>query len=628
MNWQTCADSNKVTATRSNLVLENNLTQTLENYLQAWDFVTSDPGWLTDKNTRFLFLLDGFDELLLEGRASGGLKEFLQQVELFQRQSHHRFLITGRPLALQGIDRLITQTKCLERVELQPMSNQQQQIWLDKWQQKVGELEADRFQQFLQTCPEDVREKLAREPLLLYLLARLHREEQLNVQMFEGTTGIQAKIRIYDESVQWVLEKQRQNENLRLTGLEPEALRRVLTEAALCVVQSGNETAKVTMLEARLKATNNPVAELIQQAKQETAISDDRALNNLLTTFYLKPASGDRSGSVEFAHKSFGEFLFAERLKEAIEDWSKPGDKRRSEFYVSDKDLHWEIYDLLGYGGLTPEIVEYLMGLLDRDQQVDWIRLFKRLEDFYIRWCEGEFIDADPPTLPQQKMLSFRALLEDRGTQLGQRQVDVYAGLNVMILLLALHRYARNRDELKEILVFRPYCKIYPGQTHNYKLLEAIGYSHCIHIDAFRHIVGVFLNGADLSRANIRGTFLRQSNLRDANLSNTFLRGTFLIQSDLGNVSFNNAYLAGIFPQEANLNNANFRNANLIGANFSRADLESADFSNANLANIIWDTKTNWKNVKGLETAVNVPEELKQQLGLIEEDEESEDEIV
>ena len=67
--------------------LKDNLTDTLENYLNTVDFVTSDSGWLTDKNTRFLFLLDGFDELLLEGRASGGLKEFLQQVEQFQKDA-------------------------------------------------------------------------------------------------------------------------------------------------------------------------------------------------------------------------------------------------------------------------------------------------------------------------------------------------------------------------------------------------------------------------------------------------------------------------------------------------------------------------------------------------------------
>ena len=42
-----------------------------ENTLKAAvdrDFAVNDDGWLTDKNIRFLFLLDGFDELLMQGR--------------------------------------------------------------------------------------------------------------------------------------------------------------------------------------------------------------------------------------------------------------------------------------------------------------------------------------------------------------------------------------------------------------------------------------------------------------------------------------------------------------------------------------------------------------------------------
>jgi hypothetical protein len=73
------------------------------------------------------------------------------------------------------------------------------------------------FQQFLQACPAEIQDNLAREPLLLYLSGnRMHREQRLNVQMFAEAEGIKAKIRIYDESVKWVLDKQRQDENLRL----------------------------------------------------------------------------------------------------------------------------------------------------------------------------------------------------------------------------------------------------------------------------------------------------------------------------------------------------------------------------------------------------------------------------
>ncbi len=486
--------------------LAGNLTDTLNTYLQNLDFVTSDSGWLTDKNTRFLFLLDGFDELLLEGRASGGLKEFLLQVQDFQRHLHHRFLITGRPLALQGIERQLSQTQQLERVAILPMNDEIRHIWLEKWANKVGTQEADNFQHFLEACPSEIKDNLALEPLLLYLLGRMHREQALTAAMFAGTSDqITAKIRIYDEAVNWVIEKQRQDENLRLTALEPEDLRRFLAEAALCVVQSGNECARVAMLEARLKDTHNPVAELLETARKETQLEQPKALNNLLAAFYIKPASGDRGGSVEFTHKSFGEFLFAERLIESCIDWTRTVTRHRRE--VDDLNIETmdkQIYDLLGYGPLTPEIVQYLPGLWAKNPEVKPIRLFERLQDFYLRWCEGEFIDAPQTTLPQIKMRLLKEQLGEVETQLGQRQVDLYTGLNVMILLLELHRYAKTQEALKDKIYFYPCGE--PNTDHFVpeRLLEIIGYSHCLGVFAFLKIIGFYLSGADLSGANLR----------------------------------------------------------------------------------------------------------------------------
>ncbi|NET60479.1 MAG: NACHT domain-containing protein [Symploca sp. SIO2E6] len=119
---------------------KDNIEETISSAI-GWDFATQDKDWLTDRNTRFLFLLDGFDELLLERGASTELQQFLEQVALFQKrcaensERGHRVIITGRPMALYGIERLMPPN--LERVEILPMSRQIQQQWLDKWQKVV-----------------------------------------------------------------------------------------------------------------------------------------------------------------------------------------------------------------------------------------------------------------------------------------------------------------------------------------------------------------------------------------------------------------------------------------------------------------------------------------------------------
>ncbi len=661
--------------------LANNLTTTLETYLENLDFVQSDRGWLTDRNQRFLFLLDGFDELLLQSGVKGGdtdgLKEFLEQVTSFQKDSHHRFVITGRPLALQGIDRLISQSKNLVRLTLCPMQDDARGLWLDKWAAKFGEAEVCNFANFLNDCPDDVKNKLAREPLLLYLLGRMHRDQAISAAELQGTSGMRSKIKIYDAVINWVLEKQRGNENRRITGLKCDELRQLLTEAALCVVQSGNEMARLKTLEARLaKDSNSPIAALIEKSRQETDVSEQKALNNLLTTFYIKPAAKDQEGSIEFAHKSFGEFLFAERLKEAIEDWSKPGKRRRGQYLVPDDQLHGEIYDFFGYGGLTQEITDYLTVMLEDSPEWNPVILFERLNDFWERWCDGEFIDALSDSLPQRKMRLLREQMPDREKKLGLRQVDVYAGLNIFILLLGLHRYAQTQDGLKDQIHFYPSGKLMDDCPSKSRLLQIIHYSDCLEIEGFSAVVGfamsgvdlegiylggvdlggvnlrcanlirvdlsgadlfgvdlgeanlgnadlrgIYLRGADLGSAelggaNLGGANLRCSNLGGAYLSDADLRGAYLRGADLGGADLSSAYLSGTDLSDAYLGGADLRGADLHGTDLRGANLHDADLSDTNLDDIRWDQSTNWAGLIGLKTARNVPESLKQQLGL------------
>ncbi|EAW36163.1 pentapeptide repeat-containing protein [Lyngbya sp. PCC 8106] len=631
----------------------NDINETLATVIDR-DFTRIDRGWLTDQNTRFLFLLDGFDELLLERGKGNDLKFFLEQVADFQKrcsrnnEQGHQVLITGRPLALYGIERLMPTN--LERVEIIPMDETIQQQWLEKWKTVVdsdptiAETKTDNFWQFLQDerCPQQAKD-LAKEPLLLYLLAVLHRDEQLHIDMFENANVGQAKILIYEQALEWVLNKQRtedgDNLNPKYTGLEPEDLRSLLAEAGLCVVQSGREFAKIQMIESRLLEKEDEGAkELIEKARQT---GSEEALKNALAAFYLK--SGTADNSVEFFHKSFGEFLCAERMTETLKEWTQKTVKRRKTSYtVTTKELEWQVYDLFGYGNLTAEIVEYLMALLLKKfikNEIYFAVLFERLHEFYLRWCDGEFIEATEETLPQKKARQ----LQQQDIERGQRQVDIYTGLNVMILLFELHRYGQSKEELKEKLQFHPCGQPESEEFHPYRLLKIIGYADSLIVRAFLAIVGQFLSDAnlrtsDLSGADLRTADLRSANLIRANLSDANLRSANLSGANLSGVYLNSADLRRANLNDANLNDAdlsgaNLRSADLSGADLSGADLSVADFSSANLGaanlgaanlsganlsgvnlnNIRWDSDTKWSNVVGLEEAINVPEKWKEQ---------------
>ncbi|NEP63740.1 MAG: NACHT domain-containing protein, partial [Symploca sp. SIO2G7] len=656
---------------------EPNIENTLRAAVKA-DFAKNDNGWLTDSNTRFLFLLDGFDELRLEGRTTGGIEKFLKQIGNLQAscqnnpQLGHRFLVTGRELALQGIEQFLPRN--LKRVEIALMDEQLQQRWLGKWEKQVGKSKASIFKKFLQaeTCPERVKQ-LAQEPLLLYLLAAMHRDGKLTVHMFKGANRTEAKILIYQTALDWVLTQQRPEQlNFELTEQETEDLQRILTEAGLCVTQAGGESASIAMIEERLKGDDG-AKELLEKAKQRLG---DNPLRNALAAFYMRPADTGE-GAVEFVHKSFGEFLCAKCLQESLEEWTESG-RRRQRFYLDDEQLAEKMYDLLGYGGLTPEIVEYLMALLTVSQEFRPIELFERLENFYLRWCDGEFIDIPENTLPQ----NTKRQLQNQGISLGQRQVDIYSGLNTMILLLELHRYAQRRDDLKDKVTFHPCAQSDSEGFDTQRLFRIISYCNSIKLNTFRETVGSYLSGTNFSRvelsganlsgvnfsranlsgvnfsraelghANLRGANLsraelsladlRGANLRSANLGGTQLSRADLSLANLGGTQlsradFRGANLRGVDLNCADLRGANLSLANLRGADLSYVDLSGtelkgadlslvnltggnltgANFSHANLRNISWDEETKWENVKGLEIAINVPKALLRELGSI-----------
>ena len=618
--------------------LEKDFEETLRKAVDR-DFSRNDPGWLTDRNTRFLFLLDGFDELLMEGRTTAGLEDFLDQMGRFQRscrdnpEKGHRVLITGRTLTLQTIERRMPDN--LERMEILPLDDAQQHRWFANWARLAGSENALNLQRFLQDqrCPEAVQQ-LAREPLLLYLLAAMQRDAELNLEMFEQSGVTNAKVLIYARTLDWMLTTQRPAWlNQDLTELETESLRRILAEAGLCVVQSGGEAAPIAMIEQRLQG-DDQVQELLETARQRLK---DNPLKNALAAFYLQ-AGGDRSngGSVEFIHKSFSEFLCAERLKESLEDWTRSGIKRQ-EFYISSEQLDWEIYDLLGSLVLHPEIVESVMALLTASPAFEPEKLFRRLHSFYLGWCNGEFLNAPPENLPQKKMRQMREQTRDP-IWIGQRDVDIYAGLNVMILLLELHRYAQSNPKLKPQITFYP-CGEWAGEEfHKIRLLQIIGYSESTGTGAFLKFVGKFLpqaalygaglqgvvlEGANLQGADLRIADLRGADLSNANLSGSQMRGAFLGRANLRGANLQGADLRGIFFDAADLRQADLCNANLEGATLSAsflkdADLRGANLRNANLyraslENIAWDGQTSWEGVRGLETAVGIPAGLQMQ---------------
>ncbi|NEQ45640.1 MAG: pentapeptide repeat-containing protein [Leptolyngbya sp. SIOISBB] len=114
------------------------------------------------------------------------------------------------------------------------------------------------------------------------------------------------------------------------------------------------------------------------------------------------------------------------------------------------------------------------------------------------------------------------------------------------------------------------------------------------------------LSGAYLVNANLLSANLRTADLHFANLS-----GAYLVNAKLSHAKLLSANLSFADLSFANLSFADLRFANLLSAN-----LRSADLSLADLSNIKWDEDTQWPAPEEVAKARNIPDALKQQLGI------------
>lgn len=594
------------------------LEDVLQSQLQV-SWIQNNYDWLNNQNIRFLFILDGFDDLHID------VAEFLQQVATFQKKCNnkpemgHRVLITGRKSALQSIPNLPDN---LERVEILAMDSKLQEKWLQKWDSLPDNQNAEiNFQEFVfsKKLPAAINQ-VSNIPLFLHLLAILYQEQGFVFENLEKAHKKTAKVVIFQQLINWLIAKQtltseHSNINDPENQNQQSNLKYILTETATAIVQSGGIFASKSILSSQLQSQ-----------------SIDIVANLPKFCFTTNKKQEDK---IECFHKTFSEYLFAEKLAEFLHDCSK---------FNTDEQIqamNWQIYDLLGFGKITPEIAEYVIGLLVQIPDLYWINLFTVLEDFYKQWRQGKFIDIGEETLAQIKLRQLKNASQSyRMQNLGQRQVDIYAGLNVMILLLELQRYAQEHDVLKEYIIFYP-----SGQTEGdhltSDLLRIINYCNCLQGESFKSIVGQFFsatylratylfqadlsginfNQADLSRAELSRTYLLETNL-----SNAYLIAAKLIQSDLRGANLSGANLIRTDLRGADLRNANFQDAdlsqvdlsgaNLKGANFTGAYLMGANFGDQLFGYIRWDKNTNWEDTEGLEAGKNLPAALKQHLGM------------
>lgn len=127
------------------------------------------------------------------------------------------------------------------------------------------------------------------------------------------------------------------------------------------------------------------------------------------------------------------------------------------------------------------------------------------------------------------------------------------------------------------------------------------------------------LEGADLSFSSLKGANLASANLKGANLWGANLKGADLRGANLENADLRDTNLEDSDLRKAILKKAMFgRHRNFGIETFQIGNLATYKMTEASFKNIKWDDSTDWEGVEGLEATNNVPNELRQKLGIHE----------
>jgi uncharacterized protein YjbI with pentapeptide repeats len=613
---------------------------------------------------KLLIIFDGLDELALSGKVGlAAAENFTEQictiVNIHDR--HIKVLVSGRDAIVQSQINKFSKPEqiwyllpyYLPQPKVEIYQSQPQDLLVqdrrDNWWQKYGYLKGKDFA----GLPDSLRivslDEITSQPILNYLLAIS--DYFLQNQIDEATTRNQ----IYQSLLQKVYERGWAAQN-KATGTPGHPITQtipfadfqlVLEEVGLCAWHGDGRKVTEAAIINHCNSSKK-VQKLLPYFSENLQNSGKARITRLLTAFYFQ-ARGEERGSgdktFEFTHKSFGEFLTAKRLVRAISEIDRK--------YRDDND-GWTEKDSLKYWAEVCKsgILDFdVLGFMRQEVQV----IYKLKPDLVLQWqdtcCEliGYLLRYG---LPMEKLdnLTYYQM----NTYAIQSEIALLASLNACALCTAKvsdidwlddHTFGdwltriQGQNSFRRIFVIN---EIQSNFRRQFIVIDCLDYINldgaflaqiCLHGAS---LIKATLNDAILNGANLDEATLDEANLNEANLdgasfvwasfSHASLQGASLEGANLHRASLDGANLDEANLDEANLDGANLDGANLdgaslcgaslVGASLDEASLCGAVLDGADLQNISWDELTIWENVQGLESAVNVPEKLKQQLGL------------
>lgn len=549
------------------------------------------------KEDRFILILDGLDELAMQGRATAEVAgQFLDDVErVVQRYNQVRLrlqvLVCGREIAMQNQSHRFRKPKqilhCLpffiNATAQTHYADTHSLLGVDQrkqWWAKYGDVSGFMYSGLPTALNRDDLEDITSQPLLNYLLA---------LSLVRGKLDFTQKVnlnQIYDDLLHAVYERgYAGSPHPAVRGLSFQQFRRVLEEIALAAWHGSGRTTTLSAIEDRCKSAklDRSIPLFTEGAKHGIA--------QLLTAFYFRQHGQNRDGepTFEFTHKSFGEYLTALRIMRALRKILYEQEQNQK-----DADEGWDEREAIKHWleiCAPTAIDQYLLRAL-----LSECELLYRTDPDMVARLQASVISLIRHILSESIAIeSFPSALRLRYNQMST------IARNAGEALLAIHRACaeQTRQVVRGALSDNPTifgAWLYSLQEQREGPLNALALSCLCYLD----LSGTCLDIHDLWSANLEHSLFSNSrlqmanlgaaNLNGADLSNANLQRAYLVRTKLVGANLSRANLAqasmrDVRLTEANLENADLRYANIEGGEFDGASLRGVDFRMAKLDN-------------------------------------------
>lgn len=575
--------------------------------------------WLKQEYPRCLLLLDGLDELPASHQGNRAKSLFIQQLLKFQSECPHKIILTTKTAALQEIaPELLLQ---LQRITIQPLELHELKQWFQQWTKVQSLSIAQNFFTFLKQAGLFNHQShspqlavLVRQPLMLYLLGVLHRDGLLDEQLLQLAANNQSTAapilwEIHHRLSRWLW-------GYPVTGGTKTMLLRSgsahihRTQEAIANLLSGRHPQDLLK---QIQAIALQILHGNGHAVTLTAESDA----HVLPAFYFQTNSHPHlpTTSIQFSHAKLGEYLCAEAIANQLQTLGQYQDDiygTRTFLLESSSSVAQHLYNLLGYGVLSQEVVELTIEALKHQHSRDssLTVILQRLESFWHVYCQGRWLDQG---IGHKALTYFHTL----HNPVNLEQVNAAVGINVFLLLCAGYKAMKvafspggnphNQAEFypEALLVLMGRIAVLPDSTLSQRIisqslaglnLSEIFLPQVVLIEA--NLEGTNLTNAMLKGANLTGANLTDANLTDANLTDANLTGVNLTGVNLTNTCLFNAVLADANREIAKLNGALFslEQYHTLKNLLSQQSFDGVADHTVNTQ--VWDHKTPEKNVK------------------------------